>query len=210
MANACRGFIMPTAISGSVGDIQSLRTEMKEDITRVQTQLTEIFNSAMEQMQAEADRRTAVALERLVQQVQDASKQANNDGTTARTAHAVLSEKTQRSLRDEIKEDIAGVQVQLTEVLNAATEKMQRESDRKAEVMLERLEQKLHEASEQLKKKAASTAVTHTIPGSGINQELHSQPTQESQRTWANVTRAGTQTAAEWTTISNRKEKPKK
>jgi hypothetical protein len=128
MANACRGFIMPTAISGSVGDIQSPRTEMKEDITRVQTQLTEVFNSAMEQMQVEADRRTAVALERLVQQVQDASKQANNDGTTARTAHAVLSEKTQRSLRDETKEDIAGVQVQLTEVLNVATEKMQRES----------------------------------------------------------------------------------
>jgi cation transport regulator ChaB len=71
MANACRGFIMPTAISGTVGDIQLLHTEVKEDITRVQTQLTEVFNSAMEQMQAEADRRTAVALERLVQQVQD-------------------------------------------------------------------------------------------------------------------------------------------
>jgi hypothetical protein len=76
--------------------------------------------------------------------------------------------------------------------------------------MLERLEQKIHEASEQVKKRAASAAVTHTIPGFGTNQELHSQPTQESQRTWANVTRAGTQTAAEWTTISNRKKKPKK
>jgi hypothetical protein len=57
---------------------------------------------------------------------QDASKQANNDGTTARTAHAVMPEKTQRSLRDEIKEDIAGVQAQLTEVLNAATENAER------------------------------------------------------------------------------------
>jgi hypothetical protein len=84
MANACRGFIMPTAISGSVGDIQSPRTEMKEDITRVQTQLTEVFNSAMEQMQVEADRRTAVALERLVQQVQDAS----NRPTTTERPHA--------------------------------------------------------------------------------------------------------------------------
>jgi uncharacterized protein involved in exopolysaccharide biosynthesis len=87
-------------------------------------------------------------------------------------------------------------------------QKMQSESDRKAEVMLERLEQKLHEGSEQAKKRAASAAVTHTIPGSGINQDLHSQSTQDSQRTWANVTRAEIQKAAEWATISNRKKKP--
>jgi hypothetical protein len=161
-------------------------------------------------MQAEADRRTAEALERLVEQVQDASKKANNDQTTAHTVHTVTSQKTQRSLRDETKEDIARVQVQLTEVLSAAMEKMQTESDRKAEVMLKRLEQNFNEASEQAKKSAASAAVTHTIPGSGVHQKLHSQPTQESQRTWANVTRMATQTAAGWTTIANRKKKPKK
>jgi hypothetical protein len=40
MANACRGFVMPAATAGSVGDIQSLRTEVKEDIARVQIHLT--------------------------------------------------------------------------------------------------------------------------------------------------------------------------
>lgn len=81
MANACRGFIMPGGTSSTAGDMQSLRTEMKEDITRVQTQLTEVFNSAIEQMQVEADRRTAAVFERLVQQVQEASRQTDKGET---------------------------------------------------------------------------------------------------------------------------------
>lgn len=40
MANACQGFIMPGGTSSSAGDIQSLRTEVKEDIAGVQTQDT--------------------------------------------------------------------------------------------------------------------------------------------------------------------------
>ena len=43
MANACRGFIMPGGTSSSASDMQSLRAEVKEDIARVQTQLTEVF-----------------------------------------------------------------------------------------------------------------------------------------------------------------------
>ena len=209
MANACRGFVMPAATGGSVGDIQSLRTEVKEDIARVQTQLTTVLSSTMEQMQGEADRRTAAMLERLMQQVQDALQQTNNGGTVATQAQ-ITSEEAVKSLRNEMREDIARVQAQLVEVLNAAMAKMQTESERRAEAMLERLERKLHEASEQAKRSAASAAVAHTISGSGVNQNLHSQPAQEAQRTWANATRAATQTAAGWATVANRKKKLKK
>jgi uncharacterized coiled-coil protein SlyX len=207
VANACRGFVVPAATGGSGEDIQSLRSEMKEGIARVQTQLTETFSSAMAQMQAETDRRTAEMLERLTQQVHDASKQTNKGGTIA--AHAT-SEEAMQSLRVEMREDIARVQAQLTELLNDAMAKMQTESDRRAEAMLGRLVQKIQEASEQTVKSAAAAATAHAIPGVDPNQQSHSQPAQNAQRTWANVTRADTQTVAGWATVANPKKKLKK
>jgi hypothetical protein len=134
------------------GDIQSLRSEVKEDIARMQTQLTEIFSSAMVQMQEKADRRTATMLERLIQT----------------------------------------------------------ESDKRADTVLGRLEQKCHEASEQTIKSAAAATIAHSIPGVGPNQQPHPQPARNAQRTWANVTRVGTQTAAGWATVANRREKLRK
>lgn len=111
-------------------------------------------------MQAEADRPTAAMLERPVQQVHNASKQTNNGVPIASTAH-VMSEEIVQSLRNEMREDIDRVQTQLTEVLNAAIAKMQTESDRRAEAMLQRLEQKIHEASERAERSAASAATAH-------------------------------------------------
>lgn len=60
---------MPATTAGLVGDIQLLRTEVKEDIARVQTHLTKVLGSVMEQMQAETDRRTAAMLEGLTEQI---------------------------------------------------------------------------------------------------------------------------------------------
>lgn len=210
MANACRGFIMPGGTSSTAGDIQSLRTEMKEDITRVQTQLTEVFSSAIEQMQAESDRRTAAVFERLVQQVQEASIQTKRGGTTACTAHAATSEEAVKTLRNEMREDITRVQAQLAEVLNAAIAKMQMESDRKTGVMLQRLEEKIFEASERPGRGTPSEVEAHKSTGAGLNQKLQSQPARDAQRTWANVTRTAGQTVAGWATVSTCKKRPKK
>jgi DNA-binding ferritin-like protein len=211
MANACRGFVMPAVTAGSVGDIQSLRTEMKEDIARVQIHLTKVLGSAMEQMQAETDKRTAAMLEGLMEQVRDVLKQTNNDGIAATQAH-VTSEKAASSLHNEIGEDIARVQAQLAGILNAAMVKMQTESAKRAEAMLEGLERKLHDASEQAKRSAASTAGAHETPttGSGVNQKLDSQPAQGAQRTWESVTRTATPAAAGWQTMTNGEKKLKK
>ncbi len=79
--------------------------------------------------------------ERLVQQAREASIQTNRGGTTACTAHAATSEEAVKTLRNEMSEDIARVQAQLAEVLNAARAKMQMESDGKTGVMLQRLKQ---------------------------------------------------------------------
>lgn len=55
VANACRGFAVPDATGGSVEAMQSLRSEMSENLFRVQVQVTEHLNAAMTRMQAEAD-----------------------------------------------------------------------------------------------------------------------------------------------------------
>jgi hypothetical protein len=169
----------------------------------------ETIGSALVQMQTETDRRTDVMLGRLVQHVHDASKQTNKGGTTTIAGHAT-TEETIESLRNVMREDMARVQAQLTELLNASMANTQVESDRRAEAMFERLEQKLHEASDRTDRMAASAATAHKIPGAGVNQKLHSQPAQEAQRTWTNVTRTQKQTAAGWATVANRKKNPKK
>lgn len=202
---------MPATTAGSVGDIQLLRTEVKEDIARVQTHLTKVLGSVMEQMQAETDRRTAAMLEGLTEQIRDVLKQTNNDGTAATQAHAT-SEEVVKSLRSEIREDMARVQAQLAGVLDAALIRMQTDSEKRVEAMLECLERKLHDASEQAKRSAASTVGAHEMPtpGSGVNQKLDSQPAQGAQRTWASVTRTATPAAAGWRTMTNGKKKLKK
>jgi CRISPR/Cas system endoribonuclease Cas6 (RAMP superfamily) len=62
----------------------------------------------------------------------------------------------------------------------------------KAEAMLQRLEQKVHEASERAEQKAAFVATAHKISGASVNQKLHTQPAQNAQRTWANVAQTST------------------
>lgn len=209
MAKACRGFVAPAATGSSGEAMQSLRSEMRENISSVQTQLTELLSAAMTRMQAEAETRTDLLLERLVQQVHNTFKPADKGATTTATAHAMPGEAMQ-SLRSEMKENLARAQAQLTELLNAAMAKMQAESDRRADAMLERLVQKFQEASEQANKSAAAAATAHAKPGLATDHGRQPQFTQNAQRTWANVTRAATQTAAGWATVTTRKKKLKK
>lgn len=105
VAKACRGFVMPAATGSSAEAIQSLRSEMTENISRVQDQLAELLCESMTRMQAEADKRTDAMLERLVQHVHDASKQTNNGATNTATVHAMPEEATQ-FLRSEMREGI--------------------------------------------------------------------------------------------------------
>jgi hypothetical protein len=134
-------------------------------------------------MQTETDRRTDVMLGRLVQHVHDASEQTNRGGATTVASHVTLEE----SLQNTMREYIARVQAQFTELLNAPMGKMQAESVVRAEAMLEHSEQKPYEASDRTDKSAASAATTREIPEAGVNQKLHSQLAQEAQRKWAEL-----------------------
>lgn len=145
-----------------------------------------------------------------MQQVQEASRQTDKGETTACAAHVATSEEAVKTLRNEMREDIGRVQSQLADVLNAAIAKMQMESDRKTGVMLQRLEEKIFEASERPGRGIPSEVEAHKITGAGVNQKLQSQPARDAQRTWANVTRTAAQTVAGWATVSTRKKKPKK
>lgn len=209
VAKACRGFVVPAATNSSAEAMQSLRIEMGENISRVQDRLMELLNDAMERLQVQADTQTDAVLERVVQHIHDATKQTNNDAGTAATVHTMPDEATQ-SLRSEMKENIAIAQAQLTELFNAAMAKMQAESDRRAEAMLERLVRDFREASVQANKSAAAVTSAQATPGLATKTHSWSQPTQSAQRTWADITRAGTQSAAGWATVVNRKEKLKK
>jgi DNA-binding ferritin-like protein len=201
-ARASQCFIVPAATGGSVDDIRSLRDEMMENIAEVQTRLTEAIGSALMLIQSESDKRTDMMFERLVQQVQ--THRDNGEATQT------TSEETVQMLRNEMEEGIARAQTQLTELLNNALARMQTESDRRADTMLERLVQKLHGVSEQVSQNIVPAVRAHAIPGLRTDQQSYSQPTQVAQRTWADVTRTATQAAAGWTTMTNGKRKLKK
>jgi hypothetical protein len=51
---------------------------MKDNISKVQMQLTQLLNNAMVKMQAEADRRADIMLEKLVQMLNNAPRKDNN------------------------------------------------------------------------------------------------------------------------------------
>ena len=109
-----------------------------------------------------------------------------------------------------MEEGIARAQTQLTELLNNVLARMQTESDRRADTILERLVQKLHGVSEQVSQNIVPAVRAYAISGLRTDQQSYSQPTQVAQRTWADVTRMATQAAAGWTTMTNGKRKLKK
>jgi DNA anti-recombination protein RmuC len=164
------------------------------------------------QIQTETDRRADVMLGRLVRHVHEVSEQTNKGGATTVASHAT-SEETIASLRNAMRDNMANLQAQLTELLKASIGEMQAESDKRAEAMLERSNQKPHEPSDRTERSAAPGATPHDIPGAGVNQKLHSHPAQKhSERglTWANVTRTAKPTAAGWAAVANRKRRSKK
>jgi hypothetical protein len=71
VAKALRGFAAPTAAARSLEDVQSLRVEMEDSMSKVQMQLTQLVtqlvNDAVVKTQAEADRRADAMLQKLVQ-----------------------------------------------------------------------------------------------------------------------------------------------
>lgn len=67
VAKTSQAFVATNLATRSLGNVQSLRSEMKESMSRLQMQVTELVNSTMAAMQAEAEGRVDVTLEKLVQ-----------------------------------------------------------------------------------------------------------------------------------------------
>jgi hypothetical protein len=78
MARILRGFVAPMPTTGSREGVQALRTEMNDNINKLQIGLMQLVNTAMATVQAEADRRADAMFRKLVQMLETAPR---NDKT---------------------------------------------------------------------------------------------------------------------------------
>jgi hypothetical protein len=88
-----RGFAEPTLAAGSLGQMQFLRGEIRLEMSKIKMQITQLLNTAMANMQAEADRRVEDALQRIMEMLEKGPKQNEertvpSARTDARTEHA--------------------------------------------------------------------------------------------------------------------------
>lgn len=78
-----REFTGPTLATGSLGEMQFLRGEIRLEMSKVHMQLAQLVKSTMAEMQAEADRRVEATLQRIMEMLEKGPKQ-NNGGTASR------------------------------------------------------------------------------------------------------------------------------
>jgi hypothetical protein len=76
---ALRGFAAPTTAARSLEDVQSLRSEMEDSISRVQMQLTQLMDNAIVRMQAEADKRADAMLQKIMQMLNTAPRKDDDE-----------------------------------------------------------------------------------------------------------------------------------
>lgn len=88
VAKALRSFVMPTTKNSCPEDLQSLRSEMKDNINKAQMQLTQLVKNAMIEMQVEADRRAESMLQRVVQTLDYRQTKTDNGAQLSSAAAA--------------------------------------------------------------------------------------------------------------------------
>jgi len=79
VVKALRGFAAPTTAARSLEDVQSLRSEMEDSISRVQMQLTQLMDNAIVRMQAEADKRADAMLQKIMQMLNTAPRKDDDE-----------------------------------------------------------------------------------------------------------------------------------
>ena len=79
LAKTLQGSSAPNLSTGSPEDVRSLRSEIKESISKVQTQLTQLVNAVAAKLQAEADRRAEEMLRKLMRMLKSAPRDENEN-----------------------------------------------------------------------------------------------------------------------------------
>ncbi|GAB7336743.1 hypothetical protein MBLNU13_g10839t1 [Cladosporium sp. NU13] len=74
MTRILRGFVAPRPVAGAGEDVQRVRGEVEANITKVRIELTQLVNTMMERMQAEAERRAEMMLQQLTRMLKTAPK----------------------------------------------------------------------------------------------------------------------------------------
>lgn len=95
VAKALQAFLASGLATGSLGDVQSLRSEMRESTDRVQAQVTRFVNEAMAKMQAEADRRLDAIVQKLTQTLNSTPRQLRDQTSRSFTTGVQLDATTQ-------------------------------------------------------------------------------------------------------------------
>jgi hypothetical protein len=67
MTRILRDFVALKPATSSIGEAQALRGEVEANVSKVKIELTQLVNTTMERMQAEADRRAEAMLQKLTQ-----------------------------------------------------------------------------------------------------------------------------------------------
>lgn len=76
----------PTLATGSLGEVQFLRGEIRLEMSKMHMQLTQLVKSTMAEIQAEADRRVEATLQRIMEMLEKGPKQNNGRvGSRVRT-----------------------------------------------------------------------------------------------------------------------------
>lgn len=89
MTRILRDFVAVTPAAGSGKDVQALRDEVDANISRVKMEVTQLVNTMMERMQAEAERRADAMLQKLTQMLKIAPK--NHIGRAAPVVDAEVA-----------------------------------------------------------------------------------------------------------------------
>lgn len=95
MTRILQGFVAPTPGAGAGEDVQRLRVEVEANTTKVRIELTQLVNTMMERMQAEAERRAETMLQRLTRMLKTAPKIDNSKAALLSEAEPTSGRSTQ-------------------------------------------------------------------------------------------------------------------
>jgi hypothetical protein len=118
-----------------------------------------------------------------------------------------------QSLRGEIERNTGKVQTKRMQLVSTAMERMQKDADRRADAMLQRLEQMLNNSQRQDKDRVPLSS-RDSFPAGHVTEgpvrQGQQQPARVAQPSWADITGMGAQTSTGWITVMNGKKKSKK
>jgi hypothetical protein len=124
MTRILRGFVPPTPAAGAGEDLQRLRVEVEANTTKVRIELTQLVNTMMERMQAEAERRAETMLQKLTRMLKTTPRDDTGREAPFSKSEPTSERSTQKSGSQEQTQPTRAVQPSWAAVASAGPQKM--------------------------------------------------------------------------------------